>query len=129
MRYYSTQRPLGPGTYPARTYHFDNVVNFPEKTFVEEIGREAWGYLDFHCCLPDEEIKAWELTPAGMKLWYAVTTSFDDRGRVAAAITDVKECAEKPENRSVSTRRKDIYIDWFATREEAEQFVKEARTC
>lgn len=41
MRYYSTQRPVGPGTYP-RQGGTETVTNFNGKIFCEEIGREAW---------------------------------------------------------------------------------------
>lgn len=42
MRYYSTQRPVGPGTYP-RQGGTETVTNFDGPTYCEEIGREAWG--------------------------------------------------------------------------------------
>lgn len=126
MRYYSTQRPVTPGSFPGGCA-VDEIVNFDRKTFCEEIGREAWGYIDFAAQLPDGEAERWELTPAGMKLFWCVTTSFDDRGRVAAGLTRCVEAVEKPENRSTSTRRKDIYTDWFDSREEAEKFIEEAK--
>ncbi len=62
-----------------------------------------------------------------MKTWYCVTSSFDDRGRVTAGITDAVQADEKPESGFTSTNRKDIYTDWFGTEEEARKFVKEAR--
>lgn len=62
-----------------------------------------------------------------MKTWYCVTTSFDDRGRVTSGITDVVEAEEKPESRFTSTRRKDIYNDYFGSHEEATAYVEEAR--
>ncbi len=62
-----------------------------------------------------------------MKTWYCVTSSFDDRGRVTAGITATTQADEKPENTSTSTRRKDIYNDWFGTEAEARQFVEEAK--
>ena len=62
-----------------------------------------------------------------MKTWYCVTTSFDDRGRVTAGITDTVEAEEKPESRFTSTRRKDIYNDYFGSHEEAAAYVEEAR--
>lgn len=126
MRYYSTQRPVTPGSFPGG-YVVDEIVNFDRKTFCEEIGREAWGYIDFAAQLPGGEAERWELTPAGMKLFWCVTTSFDDRGRVTAGLTRCVEAVEKPENRSTSTRRKDIYTDWFDSREEAEKFIEEAK--
>lgn len=62
-----------------------------------------------------------------MKTYYCVTTSFDDRGRVTAGITNTVEAVTKPESTFTSTSRKDIYNDWFESFEEAKQFVEEAR--
>ena len=62
-----------------------------------------------------------------MKTWYCVTSSFDDRGKAAAAITATVEAEEKPDNSHSSTSRKDIYNDWFDSYEEAQQFAEDAR--
>lgn len=56
-----------------------------------------------------------------MKTWYCVTSSFDDRGRVVAAITASKEAETCPESTYTSTSRKDIYNDWFGSTEEAQR--------
>ncbi len=37
--YYSTQRPIAPGTYPKQGVV--NIVNFDEKTYVKRLGRGA----------------------------------------------------------------------------------------
>lgn len=62
-----------------------------------------------------------------MKIFYCVTSSFDNRGRVTAAITATKEAVSKPESTFTSTSRKDIYNDWFGSRKEAEEFVADAK--
>lgn len=62
-----------------------------------------------------------------MKTWYCVTSSFDDKGRVTAAVTATREAEEKPESTYTSTARKDIYNDWFESMEEAQNHVKEAK--
>lgn len=62
-----------------------------------------------------------------MKTFYCVTTTFNDRGKVTAAITAVKEAEEIPESGYTSISRRDIYTDWFDTIEAAEDFVKEAK--
>lgn len=62
-----------------------------------------------------------------MKTFYCVTSSFDDYGRVTANITATVEAESKPESTYKSTRRKDIYSDWFDTLDEANAFVEEAR--
>lgn len=63
-----------------------------------------------------------------MKTYYCVTSSVDDRGRMTAAVTESVEAEQMPKNTCTSTRRKDIYKDWFASRKEAEDFVDEARS-
>ena len=48
MRYYSTQRPIGPGTFPKPQGNaVKEVFNFDSKTYCEEVGREAWGYIEY----------------------------------------------------------------------------------
>lgn len=62
-----------------------------------------------------------------MKTYYCVTTSFDDKGRVTAGITNQIEAEEKPESTFTETRRKDIYNDWFESMEEAKEFVEQSK--
>lgn len=126
MRYYSIMRPVMPGSFPNRAA-VEEIHNFDTKTFCEEIRREAWGYIDYKAPLTKEQAEAYELIPGGLKTYWCVTTSVDNRGRVIAAITDMKEATCKPENTSTSTSRKDIYNDWFDTAEEAKAFVEEAK--
>lgn len=125
-RYYSTMRPVQPGGYPNRE-SVEEIYNFDTKTFCEEIGREAWGYIDYREPLTKEQAEAYELTLGGMKTYWCVTTSVDDRGRVVANITNTIEAVSKPENSSTSTKRRDIYNDWFESEEEAQAFVDEAK--
>ena len=44
-RYYSTQRPLTPGSCPRAGVQ--EVVNYDEKKFCEEIGMDAWGFVEY----------------------------------------------------------------------------------
>ena len=44
MRYYSTLRPIGPGTCPG---NFTDFENFDYRKHVDEIGREAWGWVEY----------------------------------------------------------------------------------
>lgn len=39
-------------------------------------------------------MREWKGTVKNMKTWYCVTSSFDDKGRVTAAITATKEAEE-----------------------------------
>lgn len=63
-----------------------------------------------------------------MRTWYCVVSAYHDDGRVIAEIVNELEAEEKPENHFEETPKKDIYIDWFGSREEAEAFVKGARS-
>ena len=63
-----------------------------------------------------------------MKTYYCVTSSVDDRGRMTATVTESVGAEQMPKNTCTSTRRKDIYKDWFESRKEAEDFVNEARS-
>lgn len=126
-RYYSTQRPVMLGCFPKKAEVVE-IKNFDEKIFCEEIGKEAWGYIEYQTELTKKEADAYELIFAGMKTYYCVTSSIDDKGKVRAAITSIVEAVSKPENSFKSLKRKDIYTDWFESREEAEKLVKEAET-
>ena len=123
-RYYSTQRPLTPGSCPRAGVQ--EVVNYDEKKFCEEIGMDAWGFVEYTRELTKQEADDYELTPAGLKKFWCVTTAFHDDGKVVSAITDVCKAAVKPENVCKETKTKDIYLDWFDTEEEAKERVAEA---
>lgn len=128
MKYYSTQRPVAPGTFPKPDGNkVTDIWNFNGPVFCEEIGREAWGYVVYEKALTEKDAANYELMPAGTKLFWCVTSSYDDRGRVIAAITATKEAVSKPEHTYTSTRRKDIYHDWFDSQEEAQAFVEYAK--
>ena len=120
-RYYSTQRPLTPGSCPRAGVQ--EVVNYDEKKFCEEIGMDAWGFVEYTRELTKQEADDYELTPAGLKKFWCVTTAFHNDGKVVSAITDVCEAAVKPENVCKETKTKDIYLDWFDTEEEAKERV------
>ena len=59
IKYYSTQRPIGPGTCP-----MENIVeikNFDTRKFCPEINREAWGYIIYSQPLSEKEASNYEL--------------------------------------------------------------------
>ena len=69
MKYFSTQRPLVPGAFPKSMINpVMNVVNFDQKTFCEEIGRDAWGYVEYARALDPDVAKDYELTPMPTKM-------------------------------------------------------------
>ena len=62
-----------------------------------------------------------------MKTWYCVTTAYYDNGKTTAAITGITEAERKPEDYSISSRDRDVYLDWYETLAEAEKAVRDAR--
>ena len=59
-KYYSIMRPVGPGTAPRGFVEFEN---FQQRTFIEEIGREAWGYILYKEAIKNPE--EWDLIEGG----------------------------------------------------------------
>ena len=45
MKYYSIMRPVSIGTYPKSGA--EEIVNYDRRQYVPEIGREAWGYIEY----------------------------------------------------------------------------------
>ena len=80
-RYYSTQRPVLPGGYP-RKAAVEEIHNFDTKTVCEEIGWEAWGYIDYMEPLTNEEAESYELVLGGMKPYWCEIGRASCRERV-----------------------------------------------
>lgn len=63
MKYYSTQRPVMPGTFPKPEGNkVLNIANFDDKTYCAEIGREAWGFIEYERPLDPKQEASYELT-------------------------------------------------------------------
>lgn len=60
-RYYSTQRPISPGTYPNGENKPISIENFDERQPVENGQLQAWGYLEYAEPLSQKEMKDYEL--------------------------------------------------------------------
>lgn len=87
MKYYSTKRPIGPYTYPAcGMLRFEN---FPEKTFIPEISREAWGWLEYDREITKEEENCYDLIPEKPE-WVGVKVGVRHSDRNSAAKQIVK---------------------------------------
>lgn len=82
-RYYSTQRPFAPGTFPKQD-GTECIVNFDEKIFCEEIGREAWGYVAYKEPISDKDAKEYELIKGGNES--VVLVGQDGSGRTVAFV-------------------------------------------
>lgn len=80
MRYYSTQRPICPGSYPKPPENRILMIhNYECKTYCEEIGLEVWGFIEYEKPLTTEETNRWELTIDSI-LWFPVTISSRKHG-------------------------------------------------
>lgn len=62
MRVWSTLRPISIGTYP-KEYGVIGIVNFGGREMVPEIGRLAFGYIDYEQDLPKGEQSHYDLWP------------------------------------------------------------------
>lgn len=68
MRYYSTQRPVMPGSFPKPEGNkVTEIHNFDSRIYCEEIGRQAWGYIDYEKPLTYNEVNDYELAPVPTK--------------------------------------------------------------
>ena len=63
-RYYSTQRPIAPGTFPKDQNAPVNIVNFDARSPVEDGRMQAWGYLEYPHPLTQKQAADYELHPA-----------------------------------------------------------------
>ncbi len=65
VRYYSTQRPVMPGSYPkVEGNRVLEIQNFDTKTFCPEIGRSAWDYIEYAAPIPETIAYNYELVRA-----------------------------------------------------------------
>lgn len=82
MKYYSTQRPIMPGSYPKSPFNeVLQVVNFDARTYCEEIEREAWGFIEYKNPLHPEDVIDYELTAIPSKIKEVVFVNVDFWGR------------------------------------------------
>ena len=59
-RYYSILRPVGIGTFPKRA-PVERIKNFDRRVYIQEIGREAWGYIEYAEPLTEKEMRQYDL--------------------------------------------------------------------
>lgn len=82
MRYYSTQHPVEPGTFPQQEQNkVLEIHNFDHKTYCEEIGREAWGYIDYEKPIARYDSNSYELACAVTKTLHFRYLGTDSWGR------------------------------------------------
>lgn len=60
-RYYSTQRPVTPGSFPKpEGNRVLEIVNFDDRTVCSDIGRAAWGYIEYERPLDEAAARSYE---------------------------------------------------------------------
>ena len=63
-KYWSTQRPVAPGTFPKPNGNKVTFIhNFNKRRFWGPIEREAWGWIEYEKELTEKEWKDYELIP------------------------------------------------------------------
>ena len=98
MKYYSTQRPVMPGSFPKPEGNkILEIVNFDGKQYVPKIGRDAWGYIEYREPLTEKEAADYELV-------YELTCSGCQN---EAASRDMDCCWDC--NRNPRRKHKDLY--------------------
>lgn len=66
FRYYSTQRPVAPGSFPKPVGNpVVQIVNFPAKRYVDVIWKQAYGYIDYEKPLTEKDAAQYELMEGG----------------------------------------------------------------
>ena len=61
MKYYSVLRPVSIGTFPKDGAQ--EIVNFDSRIYIESIGRDAWGWIEYDRELSKREYESWDLLP------------------------------------------------------------------
>lgn len=122
--YYSTQRPIGPGTYPKlQGNEVLKIHNFTSKTYCEELGQEAWGYIGYEQPLTPEQIAGYELTPEGV-IWYPVTVSSRKHGgglRVNSG--QIVRAKQRPADTNGNTKKMQFKTRYFSSWQEAQRIM------
>lgn len=67
-RYYSTQRPISPGTFPKGDNKPVEIHNFDKRIPVENNTFLAWGYLEYPKPLSETQISDYELRAAPSRI-------------------------------------------------------------
>ena len=88
-RYYSTQRPVAPGTYPGRPATLGNYGS--NGTDIDYLGH-VWGWLDYEDELTAEQADAYELKPAGKTpMYYAISETTARQAKRMNSFSDYVE--------------------------------------
>jgi len=109
MRYYSTLRPISIGCFP-HGHEVTEICNFQKREFVEKIGRNAWGFIEFADNLTEKEADQYDLIPEELKTYYGVIATIYDDGRKKARHYTTECSIVKPEDTEKPGKGKYIYL-------------------
>lgn len=124
MRYYSTQRPVAPGTFPQpQGNKVVDIHNYDSKTYCEKLGRDVWGYITYEQPLAPGEAEKWELTPDG-GLWFPVTVSSRKHGGGLRVTSGQPIRAEqRPADTTGDTKKMQFKTRYFGSWQEAQRVM------
>lgn len=79
MRYYVTKQRIVQGSYPESPFReVTQVVKFDKKTYCEDIGMAAWGFVEYKNPLHPEDVKEYGLLVIPSKIKEVVFVGVDD---------------------------------------------------
>lgn len=84
-RYYSTQRPIVPGSYPNKA-KANKIENFDDRVFCDDINMPAWGYIEYDEPLDKAEQNAYELVNKFDEYEYKILYLDEGKKRVETMI-------------------------------------------
>ncbi len=94
-RYYSTQRPVAPGTFPKPPENPpQEIQNFDQREPVEGTNFVAWGYLEYDLPLTEKQCSDYELRPAPTT--YGKDAAKEELTEKKSILADLKKSQEKP---------------------------------
>lgn len=124
MRYYSTHRPITPGSFPRpKGNPVLEITNFDNKLYCKELGQEAWGCIEYEHPLTVDEAKNYELIPEGI-IWYPVTVSSRKRGGgLKVTSGNIVRAVQRPADTKHDTAKMQLKTRYFSTWEEAQRVM------
>lgn len=82
MKYFSTQRALIPGGFPKPEGNkVIDIHNFDNREYVKEIGKMAWGWIEYEHRLSRSDMKNYELVPLSKRKLHFTYLGKDSWGR------------------------------------------------
>lgn len=88
-RYYSTQRPVAPGTFPKKKGC--EISNYPQKFYIDGTGFYAWGHIDYLEPLTDAEAAEYELKPEKYTFNVKLSPNNEQVGRIHKLLVSWRE--------------------------------------